>query len=251
VSGSGRGRLGSRTGGTARTLVCSIFKLVCAPRPPSPPSSTMAEPSSLSSPSFSSVPFPRSSSQRIRRPSPFIVTDYASSTLHRFYTEPTAVPRHAFDLNPADFDFVDGGLTAVPHSMTVTRPSSPTPTMDFSIISPPSPEPEYDRGPYQRSRHHRFHTIHGMPSSPSPRSVRSILPRLWDALSSPARKNRTKSALGMSFEYGPHLSYADLPPLDGEEGELIDDEACFMGRDGASTTDGIGTEYELLVLRLC
>ncbi|KAI0028065.1 WD40-repeat-containing domain protein [Vararia minispora EC-137] len=199
-------------------------------------------PSSSSVPSTSSVPFPRQPRPRFgprspgQRPTAFIVSDAGSPFFHhRFYTEPIALHANAFDL-----DFVDGAFSAVPHSMTITRPSSPAPTMDFSIINPPSPEPESDPGPSQstfhRPRHRRFNTIYGNPS-PS-RGMKNIFPRLWGALSSPARKNRSKSSSD-SFVFNSYLSYADLPPLDGEEGELIDDEACFMGRDGASATSGI------------
>ncbi len=39
----------------------------------------------------------------------------------------------------AHVDIVDGSFAAVPASQTVTRPPSPTPTADYSIISPPSP----------------------------------------------------------------------------------------------------------------
>ena len=33
------------------------------------------------------------------------------------------------------------------------------------------------------------------------------------------------------------IDYASLPPLDGEEGELIDDEACFID---VRTVTGVG-----------
>ncbi|KAI0317812.1 WD40-repeat-containing domain protein [Amylostereum chailletii] len=122
--------------------------------------------------------------------------------------------------------------------MTVTRPSSPAPTMDFSIISPPSPDPDSNVFAYFPPRTRRFHTIHGLPSSsrnnsyPS-KSMRTIFPRLWDALSSPARKGKGRS--GPSYDFEGYYSYADLPPLDGEEGELIDDEACFMDAEGPTS----------------
>jgi F-box and WD-40 domain protein 1/11 len=200
------------------------------------------------SPSTSSVPFPTHPRPRYapqHRPTAFVFTDFASPSFHhRFYTEPSAtLPRSAIDFTRADLDFIDGAFFAVPHSMTVTRPPSPAASVDFSIISPPSPEPDFDAGPFQRPRrrqgHRRFHTIYGSPSSP--RVVKNIFPRLWGALSSPARKSRAKSTTSGAFVFDPHFSYAEMPPLDGEEGELIDDEACFMGRDEALTNSGIGT----------
>ncbi|KAJ7216608.1 WD40 repeat-like protein [Mycena pura] len=60
---------------------------------------------------------------------------------------------------------------------------------------------------------------------------RSLLPRLWDVLSvSPPRRqspfsyNYSNSSIWASKQ----IDYTQLPPLDGEEGELIDDEACFF-----------------------
>ena len=50
----------------------------------------------------------------------------------------------------------------------------------------------------------------------SPRPGKGLLPRLWDVLSSPSKRHRHR-----------YTDYDDLP-LDGEEGELIDDEACFI-----------------------
>jgi F-box and WD-40 domain protein 1/11 len=62
-----------------------------------------------------------------------------------------------------------------------------------------------------------FHT-------PPRAQLKSLLPRLWDALSSPARKGKGKYRYS-GFEYD---AYGELQPLDGEEGELVDDEACFI-----------------------
>ena len=63
--------------------------------------------------------------------------------------------------------------------------------------------------------------------------------KLWDVLASPAKKQKGARAAS-DFFLDPHMSYADLPPLDGEEGELIDDEACDMGTDGAGMQSGMG-----------
>lgn len=70
-----------------------------------------------------------------------------------------------------------------------------------------------------------------MKSSRSP----GLLPKIWDALreSSPAKRGRRRfgdisSSLWNEFEIDGIIDYANLPPLDGEEGELIDDEACFI-----------------------
>jgi F-box and WD-40 domain protein 1/11 len=58
-------------------------------------------------------------------------------------------------------------------------------------------------------------------------------PAYWNA-----NKGKGKSKTGGFFavrsgnnsrrDLNQSLNYSDLPPLDGEEGELIDDEACFI-----------------------
>ncbi|KAJ7595019.1 WD40 repeat-like protein [Mycena floridula] len=96
-------------------------------------------------------------------------------------------------------------------------------------------------------------------------NIKSFLPRLWDviaspskntrnprpsattssnsrhtmynysSLSSPMKKSREKSAYKTDIfangEYGGHVEYISVPPLDDDEGELIDDEACFVAVD--------------------
>lgn len=179
-----------------------------------------------------------------------------------------------------DLDLVDGTSHAVPHNHTITRPSSPAPTADFSIIDI-DPDDEDARYPYRyayQAYNGRRQGIHGRSVSslsafgkrgayPLPNPIlglggsnngstplKSIFPRLWDALSSPARSfapspsppstptpsatryNTYSKGKTLSFDYqrpyssAGYIDYSDLPPLDGEEGELIaiDDEACFI-----------------------
>lgn len=209
---------------------------------------SVAGPSSSPFALTSSVPFPRRQPRRrTERPSPFILSDVGPyNQLHRHYTDPAPLAhRTAFDLSPADyFDIVDGADMVVPRAATVTRPTSPAPTADFSIISPPSPgfdEFHFDCQYAGARRQARFHTIHGFPSSRS--TNKGTLSKLWDVLASPSRNKRssTSGRINSEFVFDPHMSYADLPPLDGEEGELIDDEACDMGSDGAGLQSGMGT----------
>lgn len=161
--------------------------------------------------------------------------------------------------NLDDFDFIDGSSSPVHHAMTVTRPPSPSFSFDFSIISPPSPTIDCNSlssaspsGSSQSSlfpshwsrsssaRDKRYNPIHPTSSSyraislpPNHRTVQSaksmkfIIPRLWGALSSPTRKGRRKTNRWKSYALPSNVSYADLQPLDGEEGELID-EACYV-----------------------
>ncbi|EIW53359.1 WD40 repeat-like protein [Trametes versicolor FP-101664 SS1] len=159
---------------------------------------------------------------------------------------------------------VDGAFASVPRSFTVTRPPSPTPsfrTETFSIVNW-NPElynlmlpnadgtPRCSMGflPSGRRTVAGYPSAHWIPhnaSSPSPmkpsRSLTmgmGILPRIWDALreGSPVKKGRRRPGLpawrdaGTDLEYHSDgsVDYANLLPLDGEEGELIDDEACFI-----------------------
>jgi F-box and WD-40 domain protein 1/11 len=160
--------------------------------------------------------------------------------------------------NSDDFDIIDGSSFSVLHAMTVTRPPSPSLSFDFSFITPPSPSPDRNSFPsasrpggpqsylfppyWSRSssaRDKRYNTIHGTPSSyrailpqshrtlQSGKSMKCIIPRLLDALSPPSRKVRRKTTRWKSYSLPSNVSYADLQPLDGEEGELID-EACYV-----------------------
>lgn len=139
--------------------------------------------------------------------------------------------------NPNDIVLVDGAFAEVPTSQTVTRPPSPAPTADYSMVSPPSPmsfvhvrvpSGAYDvitsptSGPegtpacaYFISPAKAGANNHWPPRRTPTRLGKATLGRIWGALSSPARKGK-----GRAFPM------FDLP-LDGEEGELID-EACFF-----------------------
>lgn len=199
-----------------------------------------------------------------------------------------------FGLGPdPDLDLVDGTTHVVPHTHTITRPSSPAPTADFSIIDV-DPDDEEARHPYRytyqgyhggRSGHGRsvsslgafgkrgsyplVNPILGMGNSNNGTTpLKSIFPRIWDALSSPgrnftpspsppstptppARYNTYGKGKAPSFDYqvyspAGYIDYSDLPPLDGEEGELIaiDDEACFIN---ATAVTGIGESVALAI----
>jgi F-box and WD-40 domain protein 1/11 len=135
-----------------------------------------------------------------------------------------------------------------------SSPPSPSSSLDFYLVNPPSPSPDRDATLYashpgrsqpylcysgSSSRDKRFNPLHATHSShraSGPQTGKSMkfLPRLWDALSSPTRKARRQTARRKPYALPSNISsYADLQPLDGEEGELIDDEACFVERDDA------------------
>ena len=129
-----------------------------------------------------------------------------------------------------------------------SSPPSPSPSLDFYFVSPPSPSPDRDATSYashpgrsqpylcysgSSSRDKRFNTLHGThsphrASGPQTGKSMKLLPRLWDALSLPTRKARRQTARRKPYALPSNISYADLQPLDGEEGELINDEACFV-----------------------
>ncbi|KAF9463272.1 WD40-repeat-containing domain protein [Collybia nuda] len=201
-----------------------------------------------------------------------------------------------------DLDLVDGSPHAVPHTHTITRPSSPAPTSDFSIIDF-DPADDNARYPYRYAYHGSvrggFGYMHQRSASSatfgrrvlsasvsSPGTSRpgapnvpfkSILPRIWDALSSPGRGfspspsppttpsppstryNTFTKGKGVVFDYNPpparYVDYSDLAPLDGEEGELIaiDDEACFIDIRAVTGIDILSllpTEIALYILAL-
>ena len=79
--------------------------------------------------------------------------------------------------------------------------------------------------------------------------MKYLLPRIWGALSSPTRKARRQTARRKPYALPSNISYADLQPLDGEEGELID-EACYIERYDApqSPRKLIGPRFHFYVL---
>lgn len=89
-------------------------------------------------------------------------------------------------------------------------------TSRFSLVSPPSPPPDYYKS--DSSQSHSFDTLLRS-------SSRKLLPKLRDHLSSTSKHQKLftlrKKQRGVPYQ-------ADGEPLDGEEGELIDDEACYM-----------------------
>ncbi|KZT22279.1 WD40 repeat-like protein [Neolentinus lepideus HHB14362 ss-1] len=141
--------------------------------------------------------------------------------------------RRSLSADARDVVLVDGAFSAVPRNLTVTRPSSPVPTMDFSLISRPTSMVQANGDDHQidyfEYGHDKSCSFFPSPSSRSRfdrispcRSAKGLLPRLWDALSSPGKKGKAKANYIITT-----FDYSELPPLDGEEGELID-EACYI-----------------------
>ncbi|KAJ7481604.1 WD40 repeat-like protein [Mycena latifolia] len=114
---------------------------------------------------------------------------------------------------PPHLDLVDGDDTVVPHEDTVTRPPSPETAFSlygFEVVQREDADADW---PFKRS------------------PFRALLPRLWDVLSTspPRRQSPFSYNYSNSSIWAPKpIDYTQLPPLDGEEGELIDDEACFF-----------------------
>lgn len=163
-----------------------------------------------------------------------------------------------------DLEAVDGTLSSVPRAHTITRPTSPTPSFSTDTYSflnwtegmeiySPQPRPSLsDAAPHcsflpaptRRSAvgYHPYPyptpTSYNTLRSPNIHALKpsrsfGLLPRLWDVLreSSPGKRGRRRTevvATSIWNDGDSYIDYANLPPLDGEEGELIDDEACFI-----------------------
>lgn len=165
-----------------------------------------------------------------------------------------------------ELEQVDGAFAAVPRALTVTRPPSPTPsfrTESYSIINW---NPEYpsayaaseEGAPYCLPPGRRTVSGYYAFAGPSPlkpsRSLTLGIARIWDALreGSPGKKNKRRPSLpsvsvwrdGLVTEdedgIREFIDYLNMPPLDGEEGELIDDEACFINVTRITGTDIVG-----------
>ncbi|GJE93406.1 F-box/WD repeat-containing protein [Phanerochaete sordida] len=190
----------------------------------------------------------------------------------------------------ADLETVDGALAAVPRAETVTRPASPTPsfaTDTYSLINwtadvdwaSAQPRPSFsDAAPGcsllpSGSRRSMPPYAYSYSAAPTPfNSLRishsnstsykgsrnfNLLPRLWEVLreSSPAKKGKRRfdaatQDLWGEFDGSGYIDYAKLPPLDGEEGELIDDEACFIDVRAVTGLDIIANIPDELALHL-
>lgn len=272
----------------------------------------------------SSTPMPFATSRSFAHPAPPMTPPQQTTGDPRFtrlFSTPLGSPflttseQHLPHIEPEPIDY--------------ERSPSPAPTADFSIIDidiedadsnpiPGSyPSSRFLSAPMSFSSGRPMHAGSSQPgtgtsnrdflqpSSPSSGTIKSLLPRLWDVLSSPARTmlsfsnvnstsrppspSRTPSppptlprrntnqswytqAAGTSGRNSPvywttnsnyrskgkskvtgflpgrtanssrgdlsdNINYSELPPLDGEEGELIDDEACFID---VKATHGIG-----------
>ncbi|TBU41201.1 WD40 repeat-like protein [Dichomitus squalens] len=190
-------------------------------------------------------------------------TAYAPSAM--FGADDSNGNAYADDADDVDMETVDGAFASVPRSFTITRPTSPTPsfrTETFSIVNW-NPDAYSTMLPGNGDGTPRCsmafihpsgrRTISGYPSywnplsnTPAPSPIKpsrsltigmGILPRIWDALreGSPGKRIRRRPGIPswrdtaeLEYHSDGYVDYASLDPLDGEEGELVDDEACFI-----------------------
>ena len=143
---------------------------------------------------------------------------------------------------PSDAEFVDGTPVYVPYTQTITRPSSPTPTIDSTTFSFIHHDPDMPRSPFKSILPRLWHVISPGMRRPYP----FAFPQSPEPFNHPIYKGRSKlRGLERSHSLTQYADYTDLPPLDGEEGELItiDDEACFFNDTayGSRAVTGIGT----------
>ncbi|KAH8097106.1 WD40 repeat-like protein [Cristinia sonorae] len=196
--------------------------------------------------------------------------------------------RSTQQLDGDDLETIDGALSAVPRGFTVTRPSSPSPsfrTETYSIVnwenndvfgdgrpsmSDAAPScsirfrPLSSRGLYAASAYlpssasTPYNTVRfGSPSPIKPSRSMGLLPKIWDALreSSPTKRGKRRfdnisATLWNELDIDGIIDYANLPPLDGEEGELIDDEACFIDVRAVTGVDIIALVPEEVALHV-
>ncbi|KAJ7507263.1 WD40 repeat-like protein [Mycena galericulata] len=170
---------------------------------------------SSSSPSSSSTP--STPPNRLRRRGPPTTPPNSTVRFSRMLSSVLGSPFLTTEYMPSlppHLDLIDGDDAAVPHEDTVTRPPSPEGSdfglYGFEVVQREDGEADW---PFKRS------------------PFRSLLPRLWDVLSTspPRRQSPFSYNYSNSSIWVPKpIDYTQLPPLDGEEGELIDDEACFF-----------------------
>ncbi|KAI0943609.1 hypothetical protein AcW1_002733 [Taiwanofungus camphoratus] len=200
--------------------------------------------------------------------SPFVTTsDLPDTDLPNAPSTPTRSGADAAAHEGADLEAIDGAPFAVPLAFTVTRPPSPSPSFRTDTFSIINWTPDMIATAYGAEGDHMPHcspgflsssgrrTITGYPSSgaycpqngspslptplkPSRSLTLGIIPRILDALreGSPGKKGRRRPGLPSVSTWREmdgdgvqeYVDYMNMLPLDGEEGELIDDEACFI-----------------------
>ena len=104
-----------------------------------------------------------------------------------------------------------------------TRPPSPAMSDNYSFLEPPHGEDvELMLTHNQLLEQYRNHTSQQAQRGPN-RSPKHIFPRLLDSFGSMRSRSRRRSKRKPMLD-----EFGNLLPLDGEEGELVDDEACFV-----------------------
>ena len=189
--------------------------------------------------------------------SPFLTTSDLPSESDAPRSSPSASTSYTLPYSNLEMEAVDGADVSVPRSLTVTRPPSPSPsfrTETYSIINWNAadhyPFPSLEHTPRCGTSGRRTVTGYyswastdsqngggASPMKPSRSLTLGIIPRIWDAIreGSPARKGKRRACLPSASAWRDgfvtdteYIDYMNMPPLDGEEGELIDDEACFI-----------------------
>ena len=185
--------------------------------------------------------------------SPFLTTSDLPSESDAPRSSPSASTSYTLPYSNLEMEAVDGADVSVPRSLTVTRPPSPSPsfrTETYSIINWNAdryPFPSLENTPRCGTSGRRTVTGYyswasaegggASPMKPSRSLTLGFIPRIWDAIreGSPARKGKRRACLPSASTWRDgivtdteYIDYMNMPPLDGEEGELIDDEACFI-----------------------
>lgn len=137
---------------------------------------------------------------------------------------------------------------------TIMDTPSPQSMLSPDSVSEPSTSTSPDVSATCVSRNILFTSslkVTGSPTFNSPSSAgkpknKRILPRLLATFTSPAKDTTFNTKLkGKKHE---QTTYDDLSPLDGEEGELVDDEACFVETRGLDILTSLPPEIALEIL---
>lgn len=127
---------------------------------------------------------------------------------------------------------VDKFSLMIPGAFIETRPPSPALSDSYSLLSPPTGDDEealrqtcelYE-SMRQTPNFDEVPTCSPFANHRSPSKSRQRMRKFWNVVKSPESSMRRRKGKQKALvdEYG------NLLPLDGEEGELIDDEACYV-----------------------
>jgi len=129
--------------------------------------------------------------------------------------------------------FIPGGYplfsaSALPHHSSSLKSLLPRlwDILSSPSRSPPRPDPQ---SWYQNQSHSSLFSRNGSPSFSKKQKHRKVPSDLnFSTKSTKSKPKKSEETQTLDPENESEIDYTTLPPLDGEEGELIDDEACYF-----------------------